>query len=59
MNRLKTASTITSALTILAALPYEMETLGNILPPKVKETVVASGLIATVILRLFAAAKPK
>lgn len=49
---LKIAAAITSALTILAALPYELENLGSIIPPAWKEKIVLCGLLATVALRV-------
>lgn len=40
-----------SALTILAALPYQLGELATIIPVNWKPTIVAIGLVATVILR--------
>lgn len=47
---------IASALTILAALPYQLGDLATIIPPSWKPTIVALGLIATVALRVWNAA---
>jgi hypothetical protein len=52
MKKLKIASALTSALTVLAALPYELETLGSLIPPAWKEKAVLTGLLATVALRI-------
>jgi hypothetical protein len=52
------AATITSALTILAALPYQLGELATIIPPSWKPTIVAIGLISTTILRVWNGAKP-
>jgi di/tricarboxylate transporter len=50
------ASTLVSALTILAALPYQLGELSTIIPPNWKPTIVAAGLIATIALRVWNAA---
>lgn len=52
------ASAFTSALTILAVVPYQLGDLGTLIPPKWKSTVVIVGLIATTLLRSINAAKP-
>ena len=49
---------ITSALTTLAALPYQLGDVATIIPVEWKNRVVIAGLIATVILRTIAASKP-
>ncbi len=46
-------ATLTSALTILAALPYQLGDLATIIPPEWKPKVVAAGLIATTVLRIW------
>jgi len=46
-----------SALTILAALPYQLGDLSTIVPTNWKPTIVAVGLVATVILRSLNAVK--
>jgi len=46
-------ATIASALTILAALPYSLGDLATIIPSEWKPKIVAIGLIATVVLRLW------
>ena len=46
------AATLTSSLTILAALPYQLGDLATIIPPEWKSKVVIAGLVATTILRL-------
>ena len=50
------SSTIISALTILAALPYQLGDLATIIPPSWKPIVVGTGLVATVALRVWNAA---
>jgi hypothetical protein len=52
-------SAITSTLTLLAAMPYEIEELGTIIPPEWKAKVAAVGLIATFLLRLIHAGATK
>jgi hypothetical protein len=47
------AATLTSTLTILAALPYSLGDLATIVPPAAKGYVVTVGLIATTILRIW------
>ncbi len=49
---------LASTLTILAALPYQLGELATIVPPAWKPTIVALGLVATIILRVWNAAKP-
>jgi len=46
---------ITSALTTLAALPYQLGDVATIIPVEWKTRIVVIGLIATVILRAIAA----
>ncbi len=50
------ASTLVSALTILAALPYQLGELSTIIPPNWKPTIVVIGLISTIALRVWNAA---
>lgn len=45
-------SDITTGLTLLAALPYEIGQLGVIIPPDLKPWVTGAGLLATLALRL-------
>lgn len=46
------ASEITAFLTILAALPYELGEVANILPPEWKKAVAIAGAFATLGLRI-------
>jgi hypothetical protein len=43
---------LTSTLTVIAALPYQLGDLATIIPPEYKSRVVIAGLIATTILRV-------
>ena len=52
------AAALTSALTILAVIPYQLGDLGTIIPPKWKATLVIVGLVATILLRSINAVKP-
>lgn len=47
------ASTVTSALTVLAALPYEKD-LVQVFPPSWTGTIAIVGVIATLLLRIIA-----
>ena len=56
MNNWKTTlsgigAALTSALTAIAALPYQLGDVATIIPPAWKTRVVVAGLIATVILK--------
>jgi hypothetical protein len=53
------AATLTSTLTILAALPYSLGDLAAIIPPAIKGYVVTVGLIATTVLRLWNTKMPE
>lgn len=44
---------IFSGLTALAALPYTIGDLGNLIPPEYKAKIFSVGLIATVVLRIW------
>ncbi len=46
------AATLTSALTVLAALPYTLGDVATIIPPAWKSKIVIAGLVATTVLRL-------
>lgn len=46
-------ATLTSLLTMLAALPYQLGDLATIIPPDWKAKVFVVGAIATVVLRLW------
>lgn len=46
------AATLTSSLTVLAALPYQLGDIATIIPPNWKSKVVVAGLVATTILRI-------
>jgi hypothetical protein len=46
------AGTLTSALTVIAALPYQLGDLATLVPPEWKARVVVLGLAATTILRI-------
>lgn len=52
------AATLTSALTILAVIPYQLGDLGTVIPPKYKGWIVVLGLVATTLLRSINAVKP-
>ena len=54
---LKISAVITSALTALAALPYELGNAAVVIPPHWKQTVAVIGIVATVLLRSLATAK--
>lgn len=56
MNNYKTTlsgilAALTSALTAIAALPYQLGDVATIIPPAWKTRVVVAGLIATIILK--------
>ena len=55
MNKVKLASAITSFLTVLAALPYELGDAATLIPASWKAPVALLSAIATVILRSFTA----
>lgn len=57
MNKTRLTADITSGLTILAALPYELGEAATMIPPHWKQRVVVVGLIATVALRIIARIK--
>lgn len=50
-NKLSIASTITSSLTVLAALPYEKDIM-QVFPPSWTGPIAIVGVIATVVLRI-------
>lgn len=57
MNDWKTTATgvgsaLTSALTVVAALPYDLGDASVIIPPKYKEGITIAGIIATILLRV-------
>lgn len=58
INWKQVGAAIASTLTILAALPYQLGDLATIIPPSLKPTIVTLGLISTVALRVWNAAKP-
>jgi hypothetical protein len=56
MNNWKTTlsgigAALTSALTVIAGLPYQLGDVATIIPPAWKTRVVVAGLIATIILK--------
>jgi hypothetical protein len=64
MNNWKTTisgigAALTSALTAIAALPYQLGDVATIIPPAWKARVVIAGLIATVILKAINASVQK
>ena len=56
INWKSVASSVVSALTILAALPYSLGELSAIIPVEWKPRIVGAGLLATVALRIWNAA---
>jgi len=59
-NKLGTLGDITAALTVLAALPYELGQVTELIPAQLKPWVAGIGILATLALRLmkrFAVAK--
>lgn len=58
MNWKQVASAITSSLTVLAALPYQLGEIAVLIPPDWKPWVAGIGLGATTILRIWNGAKP-
>jgi hypothetical protein len=57
VNKTRIAAAITSCLTMLAALPYELGEAATIIPPAWKARLVVVGLIATLILRAISSAQ--
>lgn len=55
MNKLKLASALTSFLTIVAALPYELGDAATLIHPSWKAPVALASALATVILRTISA----
>jgi hypothetical protein len=58
INWKQVIATLTSALTILAALPYQLGDISTIVPAEWKSKIVVIGLVATTILRVWNGAKP-
>ena len=50
---------LTSAITVLAALPYQLGDVANIIPPAWKAKVVVGGIISSFILRVINGANQK